>query len=196
MMYNIITEKHFCNYQSERMKTMRINFTSRKFNLRDSLKEYTEKKISKLEKFFEDDCTVNVVFSLEKENVCKAEITAEYKGIIFRTQSVAPEFTLAIDDNIDMLIRQIRKHKTKLEKKLKKQIPTFEDYTDDVVEDEDIIIRRKKLDLKPMNPEEAILQMNMLGHDFFAFCDDGRNPYIVYKRKKGDYGLIEMSSVK
>lgn len=70
---------------------MRINFTSRKITLRDSLKEYTEKKLSKLEKFFGEDCTVNVIFSLETENVCKAEITAEQNGIIFRAQSTSPD---------------------------------------------------------------------------------------------------------
>ena len=182
--------------RSERMKTMRINFTARKVGLRDSLKDYTEKKLSKLERFFGEECVVNVIFSLEKENVCKAEITAEYNGVIFRAQSIAPEFTLAIDNDIDMLIRQIRKHKTKLEKRFKKQIPSFDDYNDDIVEDDDIIIRRKKLEIKPMDPEEAVLQMNMLGHDFFAFCDDNGVPYIVYKRKKGDYGLIEMISSK
>ena len=173
---------------------MRINFTSRKIPLRDSLKEYTEKKLSKLEKFFGEDCTVNVIFSLETENVCKAEITAEQNGIIFRAQSTAPEFTLAIDNDVDMIIRQIRKHKTKLEKRMKKTIPVFEDYSEEIVEDEDIIIRRKKLTLKPMTPEEAVLQMNMLSHDFFAFCDEDGIPFIVYKRKKGDYGLIEITS--
>lgn len=178
------------------MRNMRINFTSRKITLRDSLKEYTENKLRKLEKFFGDDCIVGVIFSLEKENHCKAEITAEQNGIIFRAQSIAPEFTLAIDSDVDMLIRQIRKHKTKLEKKLKTKITAFDDYTDEIVEDEDIIIKRKKLDLKPMLPEEAVLQMNMLGHDFFAFCDDDGAPFIVYKRKKGDYGLIEITSFK
>lgn len=177
------------------MKIMRINYTSRKMTLREPLKEYTEKKLSKLEKFFGDESTANIVFSLEKEDMCKAEITIEHNGIIFRAQSTAPEFTLAIDSDIDMLIRQIRKHKTKLEKRLKTQIPTFDEY-EDITEDSDIIIRRKKLYLKPMPPEEAVLQMNMLGHDFFAFCDDSGTPFIVYKRKKGDYGLIEMNPSK
>ncbi len=177
------------------MKTMRINYTSRKMTLREPLKKYTEKKLSKLEKFFGEESVANIVFSLEKEDVCKAEITIEHNGIIFRAQSNAPEFQLAIDSDIDMLIRQIRKHKTKLEKRLKTQIPTFDEY-DDITEDSDIIIRRKKLDLKPMPPEEAVLQMNMLGHDFFAFCDERGTPFIVYKRKKGDYGLIEMNPSK
>ena len=69
-----------------------------------------------------------------------------------------------------------------------------EDTFHEIVEDEDIIIRRKKLTLKPMTPEEAVLQMNMLSHDFFAFCDEDGIPFIVYKRKKGDYGLIEITS--
>lgn len=193
-MYNIDAERYFRNLHSERMNSMRINYTSRKMSLREPLKEHTEKKLKKLERFFGDDSSANVVFSLEKENTCKAEITIEYNGIIFRAQSTAPEFTLAIDNDVDMLIRQIRKHRTKLEKKLKTQIPQFEEYEDEVAEDDDIIIRRKKLDLKPMPPEEAVLQMNMLGHDFFAFCDDDGKPFIVYKRRKGDYGLIEMVS--
>ena len=173
------------------MKIMRINYTSRKMTLREPLKEYTEKKLSKLEKFFGDESTANIVFSLEKEDMCKAEITIEHNGIIFRAQSTAPEFTLAIDSDIDMLIRQIRKHKTKLEKRLKTQIPTFDEY-EDITEDSDIIIRRKKLDLKPIPPEEAVLQMNMLGHAFFVFINAETNETdIVYRRKDGNYGLIE-----
>ena len=172
---------------------MNIIYTARKCNIRDSLKEYTEKKLKKLDKFFSDDCTVAVLFTLEKTNACKAEITTEYKGIIFRAQETTADFTSSVDSCVDMLIRQIRKHRTKLEKRLKDSSFSFGgDYDANTPEEETTIIRSKIISVKPMSEEEAILQMNMLGHDFYLFREDSDERLkVVYRRKEGGYGILE-----
>ncbi len=173
---------------------MQITYTERKCHIWDSTKDYTEKKIQKLEKFFAGDCVVHVNYTLEKDDKCKVEITADYGGIIFRAQETTKDFRESVDKIVDILIRQIRKHKTKLEKRLKQSDFTFERgfSTDTEDEDEDIITRRKSLVVTTMSEDEAILQMNMVGHDFFVFRSDANNRIcIVYRRKDGNYGLIE-----
>ena len=98
---------------------MQFNYTTKKCNIWDSTKEYTEKKLSKLNKFFSDDCTVYVIYTLEKDSNCKVEVTVEYNGITFRAQETTTDFKESVDRIVDVLIRQIRKHKTKLEKRLR-----------------------------------------------------------------------------
>ena len=171
---------------------MNIIYTSRKCTVRESLKEFTEKKLRKLDKFFSSDCTVYVLFTLEKETHCKAEITTEYKGIIFRAQEITDDFKNSVDSCVDMLIRQIRKHKTKLEKRLKDSSFSFGESYENTPEEETEIIRTKAVAVKPMSEEEAILQMNMLGHDFYIFREDADEGIkVVYRRKDGGYGILE-----
>lgn len=171
---------------------MQFIFSSRKCNLYDSTKEYAEKKLSKLSRFFAGDCTVSVVFTHEKADRFKVEVTADYNDIIFRAQEVGSDFKEAIDVVVDVLVRQIKKHKTKLAKRLRDSDFSFDGYTADIPEEETKIIKTKSIVIKPMAPEEAVLQMEMLGHDFFVFMDaaDGQTK-VVYKRKDGDYGMIE-----
>ena len=106
---------------------MKFIFTSRKCNVGDNIKEYAEKKLGKLDKFFTEDCIMNVLFTLEKENFCRVEATIDYQGIIFRAQETTREFKESIDKIVDVLVRQIRKHKTKLEKRLRNSDFIFED---------------------------------------------------------------------
>lgn len=171
---------------------MKFIFSSRKCSLYDATKEYAEKKLKKLERFFTGDCTISVVFTHEKADSFKVEVTAEYQGIIFRAQEYGTDFKEAIDLVVDVLVRQIRKHKTKLEKKLRNSDFSFEDYFEPVFEEESKIIRTKTLIIKPMTPDEAALQLSMLGHDFFVFADcSDNNIKILYKRKDGNLGLLE-----
>ena len=171
---------------------MNIIYTSRKCSVRESLKEFTEKKLKKLDKFFTSDCTVSVLFTLEKENICKTEITTEYKGIIFRAQESSDDFKVSVDSCVDMLIRQIRKHKTKLEKRLKDSSFAFGDAYENTPEEDVKIVRSKAITVKPMSEEEAILQMNMLGHDFYIFREDtDESLKVIYRRKDGGYGILE-----
>lgn len=173
---------------------MQFNYTTKKCNVWDSTKEYTEKKLSKLSKFFSDDCTVYVIYTLEKDNRCKVEVTVEYEGITFRAQETTSDFKESVDRIVDILIRQIRKHKTKLEKRLRVSDFDFDSgYTSlDDAEDEFRIVRTKSIAAKPMSTDEAILQMNMVGHDFYVYRSvDDENICVVYRRKDGNYGLIE-----
>lgn len=173
---------------------MQFIFSSRKCTVWESTKAYAEKKLKKLEKFFTGDCIVHVIFTLEKEGFYKAEVTADYHGIIFRAQETTSDFNESIDKILDILIRQIRKHKTKLEKRFRDSNFIFDDdNVEAVAEDEFKIIRNKNIIIKPMSIDEAILQMNMLGHDFFVYKDeDLKNVKIVYRRKDSNYGLIEV----
>ena len=173
---------------------MQFNYTTKKCNIWDSTKEYTEKKLSKLSKFFSDDCTVYVLYMLETDSNCKVEVTVEYNGITFRAQETTTDFKESVDRIVDILIRQIRKHKTKLEKRLRSSNFDFDfGYTSlDDNEDEYKIVRSKTVAAKPMSAEEAILQMNMLGHDFYVFKSEADEKVcVVYRRKDGNYGLIE-----
>ena len=170
---------------------MQFIFSSRKCNLYDSTKEYAEKKLSKLSRFFAGDCTVSVVFTHEKAERFKVEVTADYKDIIFRAQEVGSDFKEAIDVVVDVLVRQIKKHKTKLAKRLRDSDFSFDGYTADIPEEETKIIKTKSIVIKPMSPEEAILQMEMLGHDFFVFVNvETDRTNVLYLRKDGDLGLM------
>lgn len=175
-------------------KAMQFIFSSRKCSLYDSTKAYAEKKLRKMEKFFTGDCVVSVLFTLEKDEKFKVEVTADYRDIIFRAQETGSDFKEAIDLVTDVLIRQIRKHKTKLEKRLRDSDFSFEGSEEPIPEENGKIIRTKSVLLKPMTPEEAALQMELSAHDFFVFLDGADNTVkVVYLRKDGDYGLIEPS---
>jgi len=170
---------------------MKFKFVSKKCTAREETKQYTEKKLGKLEKFFSGDCTMNVVYTLVRENLFSVEATANYGGLIFRAQATSnTDFKPCIDEITDVLIRQIRKHKTKLEKKIKDVNISF-DVAADEPEDEYNIVRNKTVTVKPMTDEEAILQMNMLDHDFFIYKSDDGVMKVMYRRKDGNYGVLE-----
>ena len=170
---------------------MTFRYVSRNCTVREDTKEYTEKKLKNLEKFFSSDCVIHAVFTYVKEGCFKVEVTTDDNGLTFRAQATDNDFKYCIDDILDILIRQIRKHKTKLEKRMKTPIPVFDTSEPDEPEDEYKIVRSKTVNAKPMSPEEAILQMNMLGHDFFIFRSPTEKVCVLYRRKDGDYGLIE-----
>ena len=171
---------------------MKLNISGRELNVRNDLKAITEKRIAKLEKFFDANAEVNVVFS-KKRNLQIAEITVFAKGTIFRSEMEDETFRNALDRSIYSIERQIRKNKTRLSKKLRSGafdngiFDTGEDYE----EDTEFNIRTKSFYFKPMSPEEAIMQMNLIGHEFFVFRDaESEEVCVVYKRRDGDYGLI------
>ena len=168
---------------------MKLNISGRELNVRNDLKAITEKRIAKLDKFFDANAEVNVVYS-KKRNLQIAEITVFAKGTIFRSEIESETFNNSLDEAIENIIRQIRKYKTKVERDLRAGV--FETIEDDFDLDEpDTEIRVKTFPVKPMTPEEAILQMNLLGHMFFVFRDaDTSDICVVYKKKDGTYGLI------
>lgn len=173
---------------------MKITTTGRKINVTDGLKGYVEKKISKLSKFFSDDTNVQATLSVQKDDHI-VEVTIYHEGMIFRAEIRDADMYAAIDKVIDVLERQIRKHKTKLEKRLKSG--AFSEDTDfaPIDEEEEFkVVKVKKYENKPMSVDEAILQMNLLGHEFYIFNNaETMDKEVVYKRKDGNYGLIELS---
>ncbi len=173
---------------------MNITVIGRKCTPRESFKERTEKKLAKLDKFFSDEADAKVTATVEKSSQA-VEITVNSNGMIYRAQSKANELNDALDSCVDLLVRQIRKNKTKLEKRIR--TGALEDYIDDnasedVVEEKEFdVIRKKTINVKPQSVDEAILQMNMLGHSFYMFrnAEDGVIS-LVYAREDGGYGLI------
>ena len=175
---------------------MKFNIRGSKDILDEPVKNYIETKIGKLDKYFEnpDEITANI---LVKESGIKEtiEVTIPIKKAILRAEDSNKDIYAAIDLVLEKLERQIRKNKTKIKHKTNKEnIDVFIDF--EITEEEvnnNKIIKRKKVENKPMDEEEAILQMDLLGHDFFIFKNISTdNVAVVYRRKDGDYGIIEM----
>ncbi len=174
---------------------MKITYTARKVNLRDNFKERAEKKLLKFEKLFSEDAAVNIVVTLEK-NRQTVEITIRDSGMVYRAESTMPEMNDALDKVTDMLMRQIRKNKTRLEKRIKSgSIDDFVMQTPEIDEPEDDdyeVVRKKQVIIKPISVDEAILEMNMVNHSFYMFINaDTDEVNVVYKRSDGNYGLLE-----
>ena len=176
---------------------MKYTYTCKKVSLNDSIKEYAEKKIEKLSRYFrEEDPSAAVTFSVEKDHLCTVEITIRGGGTLLRAQTEAPDGDMrgAIDAAVGYIERQILKNKTRLSKRLRSEGFPAPAPTDDfeVTEEKEFnIVRTKRFSVKPMSAEEAILQMNLLGHSFFVFRDSQNESLsIVYQRKNGGYGLI------
>ena len=176
---------------------MKYTYTCKKVTLNDSIKDYAEKKISKLERYFrEEDTSASVTFSVEKDHLCTVEITIRGAGPLLRAQTQAPDGDMrgAIDAAVGYIERQILKNKPRLSKRLRSEgFPASAPADDfEIAEEKEFnIVRTKRFSVKPMSAEEAILQMNLLGHSFFVYRDsENESLCIVYQRKNGGYGLI------
>lgn len=173
---------------------MKFTIRENKIHVGNEVKQYAEKKVSKIERFFRGDAESYITFSYERGRYI-AEITIENNGMFYRTSETTSDMHASIDSACATIERQIRKNKTRLEKRLRAGVfekePAF-DNVDDEEEKEFNIIRSKQFSLKPMTAEEAILQMNLLEHEFFAFKNqDEENAFsVVYHRKNGGYGII------
>ncbi|MFT8887251.1 MAG: ribosome-associated translation inhibitor RaiA [Ethanoligenens sp.] len=174
---------------------MHVNITGRKTQLKEAFKEKVIKKVGKFERFFEPDATAFVTVTIEGERQT-VEITIKNKGIVFRSEETTPDMSASLDIAIDHILRQIHKNKTRLERRLR--VGAFES----VQEVEEIppieavpsfdVVKVKSFPVKPMDVQEAILQMNLSGHLFFAFLNaESEDVNIVYKRSKGGYGVLE-----
>ena len=171
---------------------MKVIVAGRKIDMTEDIRKETEKRLSKLSRFFGDDEMANVTYTALK-NQAQVEVTIFHGNMIYRGEEAAADKYAALDRACDIIERQIRKNKTRLEKKLKQSafdsLPLIEK---DEEEQEFKIVKTKKYHIKPMSPEEAILQMNLIGHTFFLFKNsETEENNIVYKRKDGYYGLIE-----
>lgn len=176
---------------------MLITYTGKNIQITDDVREMTEKKLSKLDKYFESEVKCNVVYSKFKDNVV-VEITIDIPGAFIRSEETNPDLRTALDKATDVLTRQIRKHKTKLMKKYRSnESIRFENIPDIQPEelkketDNGKIVKRKTFPVVPMSEEEAILQMELLNHSFFVFINAKTNSMnILYKRVNGGYGLL------
>lgn len=180
---------------------MKFTFTCKKVALNDTIKEYAEKKLSKLDRYFREEADAIVVFAVEKNHRCVAEVTLRGDGTMFRAQEESADGDMrgAIDRAVSAIDRQFRKNKTRLAKRLREDaFPTAAPDEFEVQEEQEFdIVKTKRFTVKPMSPEEAILQMNLLQHDFFVFRDvDDNTLSVVYRRKHGGYGLIETDDEK
>lgn len=170
---------------------MKITLYGKQMNVRDSLKAAIEKKLAKFDKFFGDETEAMVTCRVRK-GVKIIEITVNYGGSTFRAEEESDTFLTALDRATEQLERQIRRNKTRLEAKMKRgAFVVGEDDDDEYAEEGEFRIRRKVFSFKPMTPEEAILQMNLLDHSFFVFTDaETGDTAVVYRREDGDYGMI------
>lgn len=173
---------------------MKYNIRGDKMVITDAIKDYTETKLGRLDKYFKDDDITANVLARVRGNSQIVEVTIPTSKFILRSEEENDDLYAAIDLVTDKLERQIRKNKTRLNRNIKEVPKEFNfdyDFKDEEVSDEKIV-KRKSIEMKPMDEEEAILEMELLGHSFFVYKDmDTNNICVLYKRKDGDYGLIE-----
>ena len=174
---------------------MKYNIRGDKMIVTDAIRDYTEEKLGKLEKYFKDDEITANVLTRVRGNSQIVEVTIPTSKFVLRSEEENEDLYAAIDLVSDKLERQIRKNKTRLNRNVKENVKEFNfDYVLEDTEEEskEKIVKRKNIEMKPMDEEEAILEMELLGHSFFVYKDmDTNNTCVLYKRKDGDYGLIE-----
>ncbi len=173
---------------------MKVTVIAKNIELTQALKEIVQKKISKLEKYFEVEVEAKATLSVQKSRQI-IEVTIPFNGAILRGEESTEDMYKSIDLVEDKLERQIRKQKTRLSRRNNgslKFAAINDGRLDSIEEDEGSLVKVKKFGVKPMNSEEAILQMDLLGHNFFVYQDaESSKINVVYKRKDGNYGLLE-----
>ncbi|MUT64997.1 ribosome-associated translation inhibitor RaiA [Paenibacillus sp. NEAU-GSW1] len=181
---------------------MKYTIRGQRFQVTDALRDYAERKLSRLEKYFEAPASETTVTMSVTKGQHVVEVTIPLKGLLLRAEDKSQDMYASIDVVVDKLERQIRKHKTKLNRKFRNSYGVRTVFKEEgnvatavrVLDDEDELelVRTKRFTLKPMDVEEAILQMNMIGHNFFVFSNaESKEVNVVYRRSDGKYGLIE-----
>ena len=171
---------------------MKFVYASKDMAVSDSLKSRVEKKLSKLERYFREEPEATIRFKVQKGARNIVEITVNAAGVILRAEESSNDMYLSIDHAVDKLESQIRRHRTKLEKRIRTaelepviEAPVYEEQNYDIV-------RTKKFAVKPMSVEDAITQMELLGHDFFLFLNEANSELnVLYRRVDGSYGLLQ-----
>ena len=180
---------------------LKFNIRGENIEVTPAIRDYVEGKIERVERYFNEDlnATANVNLKVYNDKQSKVEVTIPLKNVTLRAEERHNDMYAGVDLIVDKLERQIRKYKTKINRKSRERdgagvyfATTVQNEPEVEAEEEYAIVRTKQFDLKPMDQEEAILQMNMLGHDFYIFTDaESNGTNIVYKRRDGKYGLIE-----
>lgn len=173
---------------------MKIKHYGRFMDVSDSLREYTEKKLAKLDWFFDPDAEGQVKYTQEKGGKNIVEVTISHKGLLFRAEEATSDMYASVDKAVDKLSRQIRRHRTKLDKRVHVSMPepAPEPEVEEAPEEERKVVRVKRFSMKPMSVEDAMMQMELLGHNFYLF-DNAETGHVcvLYVRQDGDYGLLE-----
>ena len=173
---------------------MKFNFTGKQLEVTDSLRAYAEKKVGKIDKFFRYEAEAQVTLSKERGRMT-AEVTLKNGGHIYRASNTSKDMYASLDACVSAIERQIRKNKTRLAKHLRDGALEEPEIPQELWEEENEfdVVRVKRFDIKPMTVEEAILQMNLLSHQFFVFQNRSEDDAfaVVYRRNNGGYGLIE-----
>lgn len=178
-----------------------IKYSIRGENLEvtEAIRDYVVSKLEKIEKYFQPEQELDARINLKvyREKTAKVEVTIPLGSITLRAEDVSQDMYGSIDLVTDKIERQIRKNKTKIERKNKNKVATGQLFTDALVEDSNVVqskvVRSKQIDLKPMDLEEAILQMDLLGHDFFIYVDvEVQTTNVIYRREDGEIGLLEV----
>ena len=173
---------------------MKITIHGRKIEVTESIKNYVEEKLKKLDKYFENPNEISATVVVKvRGNDQIIEVTVPSSKFTLRGEESHKDLYAAIDLVTDKIERQIRKNKTRIKKNYKEVINFVSDVDFKDEEDTNTIVKRKTVDMKPMNEEEALLQMNLLGHDFFVFKNtDTDSVSVIYKRKDNSYGIINV----
>ena len=177
---------------------MKFTISAKQMEISDDLRKYAEKKVGKIDRLFRKESEAFVTFSRERGRYT-AEVTLKNNGMFYRVSDTTSDIFASVDSACASIERQIRKNKTRLEKKLKSGPIDWSEFApaassaDDEPEEDLTIVRTKTFEIKPMTPQEAVLQMNLLGHEFYAFrnSEAGGAFSVVYRRNSGGYGLIE-----
>ncbi|HEU5840380.1 TPA: ribosome-associated translation inhibitor RaiA [Streptococcus pneumoniae] len=178
-----------------------IKYSIRGENLEvtEAIRDYVVSKLEKIEKYFQPEQELDARINLKvyREKTAKVEVTIPLGSITLRAEDVSQDMYGSIDLVTDKIERQIRKNKTKIERKNKNKVATGQLFTDALVENSNVVqskvVRSKQIDLKPMDLEEAILQMDLLGHDFFIYVDvEDQTTNVIYRREDGEIGLLEV----
>ena len=164
----------------------------------EAIRNYVTSKLEKVEKYFqpEQELDARVNLKVYREKTAKVEVTIPLGSITLRAEDVSQDLYGSIDLVVDKIERQIRKNKTKIERKYRSKVSAGQIFTEALVEESSVadkVVRSKQVDLKPMDLEEAILQMDLLGHDFFIYEDaEDQSTHVLYRREDGDLGLLEV----
>jgi len=172
---------------------MKMSISGRHMDVTDDVRAWAEKKFKKLEKYFRREAEAQLTFStLKHGSIVKLEATIHHRGWVYRTETENHDEMTVIDKAVDVIDRQIRRNKAKLEKKFHSGAFEDSDGSTGFESNNNKIVKSKKFAIKPMSVEEAVLQMDLIGHEFFMFRNaEDEEINVVYKRKDGNYGLIE-----
>lgn len=176
---------------------IKYNIRGENIEVTEAIRDYVELKLSKIEKYFSESVELDTRVNLKvyREKTAKVEVTIPLGSITLRAEDVSQDMYGSIDLVVDKIERQIRKNKTKIEKRHREKKSTGQLFTDVLTEEAETeakVVRTKQIDLKPMTLDEALLQMELVGHDFFIYTDVESNAtHVIYKREDGNIGLLE-----